>query len=45
MQPFSPELTIFRNVFGKPGDVRKLTFHNAQGDKTVTLTLAAEPPK
>jgi S1-C subfamily serine protease len=36
---------INEHLFGKPGDVRKLTLHNAQGDKTVTLTLAAEPPK
>jgi C-terminal processing protease CtpA/Prc len=36
---------INEHLFGKAGDQRTLTVHTAQGDKTVTLTLAAEAQK
>jgi C-terminal processing protease CtpA/Prc len=42
-KPLTPDLaeTANEHLFGKAGEQRKITVHNAAGDKTVVLTLAA----
>jgi S1-C subfamily serine protease len=46
-KPLSPDLgeTANEHLFGKAGEQRKVTVHNAAGDKTVVLTLAAQQKK
>jgi len=46
-RPLTPDLgeTANEHLFGKAGEQRKITVHNAAGDKTVVLTLAAQQKK
>ena len=46
-KPLTADLgeTANEHLFGKAGEQHKLTIHNAAGDKTVVLTLAAQQKK